>query len=161
MFKIDGVDIGDLNFMSISQLKQWINSLNLSVQEDTIAEEPVRQILMNLEFLERVGLNYLTLDRQIKTLSGGEYQRLNISNQLSNKLTSTLYVLDEPTVGLHPRDTDRIVKVLKELTDYGNTVIVVEHDKDVISHADWIVELGPEGGRQGGKVIYSGEINNF
>ncbi len=160
-FKIDNKDIGDLNFMSVKQLKEWINSLSLSSEESKISEEPLKQILMKLEFLERVGLSYLTLDRQIKTLSGGEYQRLNISNQLANRLTSTLYVLDEPTVGLHPRDTDRIIRILKELTEYGNTVLVVEHDKDVISKADWIVELGPGGGRVGGKVVFSGPKKDF
>lgn len=161
MFKINGLDIGDTNFMSIKELKQWLNSLELTDEEAKIIQEPKRQILMKLEFLETVGLQYLTLSRQIKTLSGGEYQRLNISNQLANKLTGTLYVLDEPTVGLHPRDTDRIVQVLKELTEYGNTVIVVEHDKEVISRADWIVELGPGGGRFGGNVVYCGKIDNF
>ncbi len=161
MFKINGLDIGDLNFMSISQLREWIQSLKLSQENTKISQEPLRQISEKLEFLERVGLSYLTLDRQIKTLSGGEYQRLNISNQLSNRLTATLYVLDEPTVGLHPRDTDRIVKVLKELTEYGNTVIVVEHDKDVIKNADWIIELGPGGGSFGGEVVYCGELKKF
>jgi excinuclease ABC subunit A len=161
MFKINGCDIGDLNFFSVKQLKDWLTTLNLSSEDSKIAEEPFRQILMKLDFLLRVGLGYLTLNRQIKTLSGGEYQRVNISNQLSNRLTSTLYVLDEPTVGLHPRDTERIIKVLKELTDYGNTVIVVEHDRDVISQADWIVELGPKGGREGGNVVFSGQISTF
>ncbi|MCS7214754.1 MAG: excinuclease ABC subunit UvrA [Thermodesulfovibrio sp.] len=161
MFKINGMDIGDLNFMSISQLKEWIQSLKLTQEEAKIAEEPLRQISEKLIFLERVGLDYLTLDRQIKTLSGGEYQRLNISNQLSNKMTATIYVLDEPTAGLHPKDTERIVAVLRELTEYGNTVIVVEHDKDVIKNADWIVELGPGGGSLGGSVVYCGEFKNF
>lgn len=161
MFKINGLDIGDLNFMSVKELQKWIESLKLSEEQAKIAEEPLKQISEKLSFLQRVGLGYLTLDRQIKTLSGGEYQRLNISNQLANKLTATLYVLDEPTVGLHPRDTDRIVKVMKELTDYGNTVVVVEHDRDVIKQADWIVELGPGGGISGGRIIYSGEMKNF
>lgn len=161
MFKINGLDIGDINFMSISQLKEWIQSLKLSQEETKISEEPLRQISEKLEFLERVGLSYLTLDRQIKTLSGGEYQRLNISNQLSNRLTATLYVLDEPTVGLHPKDTDRIIAVLKDLTEYGNTVVVVEHDKDVIKNADWLIELGPGGGSLGGEVVYSGELKKF
>ncbi|MCX8034264.1 MAG: excinuclease ABC subunit UvrA [Thermodesulfovibrio sp.] len=161
LFKVSGVDIGDLNFLSIKQLKEWLTNLNLSMEEAKITEEPMRQILMKVDFLLRVGLGYLTLDRQIKTLSGGEYQRINISNQLSNSLTSTLYVLDEPTVGLHPRDTERIIGVLRELTDYGNTVIVVEHDRDVISQADWIVELGPGGGRHGGNVVFFGDIKSF
>ncbi|MCS7203250.1 MAG: excinuclease ABC subunit UvrA [Thermodesulfovibrio sp.] len=161
MFKINGYDIGDLNFMSIRELKSWFNSLVLSSEEREIAQEAIRQIVTKLDFLEKVGVGYLTLNRQIKTLSGGEYQRVNISNQLSNKLTATLYILDEPTVGLHPVDTKKIIKVLKELTEYGNTVIVVEHDRDVISQADWIVELGPGGGKEGGKVVFSGEIKDF
>lgn len=161
LFKIAGFDIGDLNALSVKQLKEWLNTINLSVEESKIVEEPFRQILMKVDFLLRVGLGYLTLDRQIKTLSGGEYQRINISNQLSNSLTSTIYVLDEPTVGLHPKDTERIVGVLRELTNYGNTVIVVEHDRDVISQADWIVELGPGGGGCGGKVVFFGDIKSF
>ncbi|MCX7988462.1 MAG: excinuclease ABC subunit UvrA [Thermodesulfovibrio sp.] len=161
IFKINGLDIGDLNFFSVKKLKEFLKSLSLSQEEFKIIDEPIRQILMKLDFLLRVGLGYLTLDRQIKTLSGGEYQRINISNQLSNRLTSTLYVLDEPTVGLHPRDTERIIEMLRELTDYGNTVIVVEHDRDVISNADWIIELGPEGGSRGGDIVYSGDIKSF
>ena len=161
IYKLNGKDIGELNFMTVKQLKQWIQSLDLPSEENEVAQEAIKQILQKLNFLERVGLSYLTLDRQIKTLSGGEYQRLNISNQLANRLTSTLYVLDEPTVGLHPRDTDKIIKVLKEITNYGNTVVVVEHDRDVISQADWIVEIGPGGGREGGRVMYSGTIENF
>jgi len=161
IFRINGLNIGEINFMSVKELKNWLMSLNLSPEKSKIAEEPIKQILMKLKFLERLGLTYLTLDRQIKTLSGGEYQRLNISNQLSNKLTATLYVLDEPTVGLHPRDTDKVVEVLKELTEYGNTVVVVEHDRDVISKADWIVELGPGGGSFGGRIVYSGDIKSF
>jgi len=161
MYKINGVNIGEINLMSIKELKHWLKNLNLNHEESKISEEAVRQILLKLDFLERVGVSYLTLDRQVKTLSGGEYQRVNISNQLSNRLTATLYVLDEPTVGLHPKDTHKIVEVLKELTDFGNTVIVVEHDRDVISRADWIIELGPGGGRQGGQIVYSGDMKNF
>lgn len=161
LYKINGFDIGDLNSMSIKALKNWIKTLNLSTEKRKVIEEPLSQILMKLDFLLRVGLGYLTLDRQIKTLSGGEYQRLNISNQLSNRLTSTLYVLDEPTVGLHPRDTERIIEVLREITDYGNTLVVVEHDKAIISKADWIVELGPGGGLNGGEVVFCGNMENF
>jgi len=161
IYKLNGKDIGELNFMNVKQLKQWLKSLNLSSEESKVSQEAIQQIIQKLNFLERVGLSYLTLDRQIKTLSGGEYQRLNISNQLANRLTSTLYVLDEPTVGLHPRDTDKIIEVLKEITDYGNTVVVVEHDREVISRADWIVELGPGGGSFGGRIIYSGTMEKF
>ncbi len=160
-FRLQGLDIGDLNFMSIKGIKEWLGNLQLTPEKAEIVKEPLNQITMKLNFLERVGLSYLTLDRQIKTLSGGEYQRLNISNQLANRLTSTLYVLDEPTVGLHSRDTERIVQILKDLTDYGNTVIVVEHDRDVIAEADWIVELGPGGGMHGGNIIFSGEMKKF
>ncbi|MEJ5226906.1 excinuclease ABC subunit UvrA [Thermodesulfovibrio sp.] len=161
IFKINGFDVGDLNFMTVNELKNWIESVLLSEEEFKISEEPFRQIKMKLDFLKRVGLDYLTMDRQIKTLSGGEYQRVNIANQLSNRLTSTLYVLDEPTVGLHPRDTDRIIDVLKELTEYGNTVVVVEHDREVISQADWIVELGPGGGKNGGNLVFAGDIQGL
>lgn len=160
-YKINGLDISDLNALSIKQLKEWLSKINLSDEESKIVEEPIRQIMMKLDFLSRVGLGYLTLDRQIKTLSAGEYQRINISNQIANRLTSTIYVLDEPTVGLHPRDTENILELLKELTEYGNTVIVVEHDKEVISQADWVVEMGPEGGIKGGKVIFSGDVKSF
>lgn len=161
IYKIQGYDIGDLNSLSVEKAKDWLENLSLSNEQRKIAEEVVKVILEKLSFLERVGLGYLTLDRQIKTLSGGEYQRLNLSNQLSNRLTSTLYVLDEPTVGLHPRDTERIIEVLKEITDYGNTVVVVEHDREVIESADWIVELGPEAGAKGGDLVFSGVIEDF
>ncbi len=161
IYKIEDYDIADINAMSVKKLQEWLSNLNLSREEMKIIEEPLRQIQMKLDFLIRVGLGYLTLNRQVKTLSGGEYQRINISNQLYNRLTSTLYVLDEPTVGLHPRDTEKIIEILKELKNYGNTVIVVEHDGDVISNADWIVEMGPQGGRSGGEVIFSGEFKKF
>ncbi len=161
IYKIGDYDIADINAMSVKKLQEWLSNLNLSREERKIIEEPLRQIQMKLDFLMRVGLGYLTLNRQVKTLSGGEYQRINISNQLSHRLTSTLYVLDEPTVGLHPRDTEKIIEILKELKNYGNTVIVVEHDRDVISNADWIVEMGPQGGRSGGEVLFSGELKKF
>jgi len=108
-----------------------------------------------------VGLGYLTLDRYGKTLSGGEYQRINLSNQLASLLTGTLYVLDEPTVGLHARDTDRIARIMSQLADLGNTIIVVEHDRGIIESAEWIVELGPGGGHKGGVVVFSGPVAGF
>jgi excinuclease ABC subunit A len=162
------LDIADLSHLSIGELSRIFDNLlncyfrhQLSEEEFLTVKEVLRQIRIKLEFLKRVGLDYLTLDRQARTLSGGEYQRLNLSNQLGSELTGTMYVLDEPTVGLHPRDTKRIIDVIKELVQLGNTIIVVEHDAEVIRSADWIVELGPGGGAQGGHVIFSGPLSEF
>lgn len=160
-YRIDGLDIAELSGMSVGRLSAWFKKLELSPMQRDIAKEPVRQILMKLHFLERVGLDYLTLTRQAKTLSGGEYQRVSLSNQLASALTGTLYVLDEPTIGLHPRDTRRIAEIMRELAARGNTIIVVEHDKDIISMSDWVVELGPGGGHLGGDIVFSGPIVDF
>ncbi len=141
-YRIEGLNIADLSDMPVSKALAWFESLQLSPLQEDIAKEAVRQITMKLRFLRRVGLDYLTLNRQAKTLSGGEYQRVNLSNQLASALTGTLYVLDEPTIGLHPRDTRRIAEIMSELASLGNTIIVVEHDKDIISSSDWVVELG-------------------
>ncbi|MEK6527542.1 MAG: excinuclease ABC subunit UvrA, partial [Nitrospirota bacterium] len=160
-FKIRGFNIAQLAAMSVSQLSSYFSNLHLTEYEQGISPEILRQIESKLGFLLRVGLRYLTLDRQSKTLSGGESQRINLSNQLASKLTGTLYVLDEPTVGLHPRDVGKITDIIKELTDYGNTIIAVEHDKSVINSSDWIVELGPGGGREGGNLVFSGWKADF
>ncbi len=161
IFKIHGLDIAELSSFSIKRLKDFLLNLPLTEEERLTTDELLRQIIFKLNYLIRVGLDYLTLDRQAKTLSGGEYQRLNLANQLGAQLTGTLYVLDEPTVGLHPRDSERIIDVIKELVTLGNTIIVVEHDTEVIRSADWVVELGPEGGAQGGYVIFNGPISEF
>ncbi|MDI6800795.1 MAG: excinuclease ABC subunit UvrA [Thermodesulfovibrionales bacterium] len=160
-YKINGLDIAELSNLPISQLAQWFKNLHLSPMQRDIAKEAIRQISLKLQFLERVGLDYLTLSRQAKTLSGGEYQRVNLSNQLASALTGTLYVLDEPTIGLHPRDTQRIAEIMRELSSLGNTIIVVEHDKDIISSADWVVEMGTGGGYLGGEVVFSGPMDEF
>ncbi|MBI3593070.1 MAG: excinuclease ABC subunit A, partial [Nitrospirae bacterium] len=160
-YKIDGVDIAELSGMPVSKVLQWFESLQLSPMQRDIAKEALRQIVMKLRFLERVGLDYLTLNRQAKTLSGGEYQRVNLSNQLASALTGTLYVLDEPTIGLHARDTRRIAEIMRELSSLGNTIIVVEHDRDIISSSDWVVELGPNGGQMGGEIVFSGPMSGF
>ncbi len=160
-YKIEGMDIAELSEMSISKTLRWFELLHLSPMQEDIAKEAIRQITMKLRFLERVGLEYLTLNRQAKTLSGGEYQRVNLSNQLASALTGTMYVLDEPTIGLHPRDTRRIADIMRELASLGNTIIVVEHDKDIISSSDWVVELGPGGGHMGGEIVFSGPMNEF
>ncbi|MDA8089975.1 MAG: excinuclease ABC subunit UvrA [Nitrospiraceae bacterium] len=164
-FRIDGKDIAELTAMSIGGLEKLFSSraflLSLSPEDAAIAKEPLRQINLKLSFLKRVGLDYLSLNREARTLSGGEYQRVNLSNQLASRLTGTLYVLDEPTVGLHPRDTERVSDIMSELSALGNTLVVVEHDKEIIERADWVVELGPGGGHLGGSVVFSGTQKEF
>jgi excinuclease ABC subunit A len=160
-YKISGLDIADLCKMPISGISAFFSDIDLTPFRRDLAKELLQQISMKLAFLEKVGLDYLTLDRYSKTLSGGEFQRISLSNQLASLLTGTLYVLDEPTVGLHPRDTDRIAEIMKQLSDLGNTVVVVEHDRGIIETADWIVELGPGGGQRGGEITFSGEKSLF
>ncbi|MDP3112563.1 MAG: excinuclease ABC subunit UvrA [Thermodesulfovibrionales bacterium] len=160
-YKISELDIAEVCDLPVSGLIKFFRDADISSFQRNLAKELLRQINLKLQFLNRVGLDYLGLNRQGKTLSGGEYQRVNLSNQLSSLLTGTLYVLDEPTVGLHPRDTERIAKIMAELSGLGNTIIVVEHDRDIINSADWIVELGPGGGHQGGEVVFSGPKDKF
>ena len=160
-YKVSGLDIAELCRMPISETVRFFADIDLSPFKRDVAKELLRQITMKLQFLEKVGLGYLTLDRYGKTLSGGEYQRINLSNQLASLLTGTLYVLDEPTVGLHARDTDRIARIMSQLADLGNTIIVVEHDRGIIESAEWIVELGPGGGHKGGEVVFSGPVAGF
>ncbi len=160
-YRIAGRSIADIAEMPLDKLDQWQASLTLSEHQRKLTGEMLRLIQEKLRFLRRVGLDYLTMSRQSRTLSGGEAQRINLSNQLSARLTGTLYVLDEPTVGLHARDTERILSILKDLSRTGNSVIVVEHDRSVIESADWIVEMGPGGGHQGGKALYSGSSKVF
>lgn len=160
-YRIEDKDIADLTAMPVSVLLQWFSSIRLSPMQRDIAKEALRQVMLKLRFLERVGLDYLTLDRQAKTLSGGEYQRVNLSNQLASALTGTLYVLDEPTIGLHPRDTGRVAEIMRDLASLGNTIVVVEHDKDIIASSDWVVELGPYGGQRGGEIVFSGPMEDF
>lgn len=162
-FKIMGLNIAELSDMPVSDLIKWFDALNehLSPEKRDIAREAIKQISLKLRFLMNVGLDYLTMSRQAKTLSGGEYQRVNLSNQLASALTSTLYVLDEPTIGLHSRDTEKICRIIKDLSAKGNTIIIVEHDRDVISSSDWVIELGPGAGHLGGNVVFSGTIDDF
>ncbi len=160
-YKVAGLDIAELSAMPINMLAAFFADIDLSPFKREMAKELLRQIGMKIEYLEKVGLGYLTLNRYGKTLSGGEYQRINLSNQLASVLTGTLYVLDEPTIGLHARDTDRIAGILKQLAELGNTVIVVEHDRSIIEAAEWIIELGPGGGHRGGSVVFSGSLQDF
>jgi excinuclease ABC subunit A len=160
-YKVAGRDIAELGEMAVSGLLGFFEGLRLTEEKAAIVKEPLRQITLKLRFLLRVGLDYLNLNREARTLSGGEYQRVNLSNQLASRLTGTLYVLDEPTVGLHPRDTDRVASIMGELSGLGNTLVVVEHEKNIIAAADWVVELGPGGGHLGGDVVFSGPFGDF
>ena len=160
-YKVAGLDIAELSAMPINMLAAFFADIDLSPFRREMAKELLRQIAMKIEYLGKVGLGYLTLNRYGKTLSGGEYQRINLSNQLASVLTGTLYGLDEPTIGLHARDTDRIAGILKQLAELGNTVIVVEHDRSIIEASEWIIELGPGGGHRGGNVVFSGPLQDF
>jgi len=160
-YRVAGMDIAGIAEMKIGELIPFFEEMELTGHQKEAARDVLEQIRMKLGYLNRVGLHYLSLSRPSKTLSGGEYQRINLSNQLASHLTGTLYVLDEPTVGLHARDTRTIVEIMQEIAGLGNTVIVVEHDPIVIGRADWIVELGPGGGKDGGKVVFSGTADDF
>jgi excinuclease ABC subunit A len=160
-YRIDNLDIAGLCALPISETSRFFRNLDISPYQRDTAKEILRQIVTKLEFLKRVGLDYLGLDRDGRTLSGGEYQRVNLANQIASLLTGTLYVLDEPTVGLHARDTEIVAGIMTDLSKLGNTVIVVEHDKKIIESSDWIVELGPGGGHKGGEVVFSGRLNEF
>lgn len=154
-------NIGQLTSKTIEDLYQFFEKLTLSDYQVEVAGEVLKQIRARLNFLMRVGVNYLSLDRETRTLSGGEYQRLVLANQLGMGLSQALYVLDEPTVGLHPRDNDRLISILKDLKDLGNTLVIVEHDHDVIRNSENIIEMGPGSGYLGGQVIYSGATESF
>ncbi len=160
-YKLSGLDIAELSKIPISDTIKFFENLNIPLFQRDVAKEILRLIAIKLNFLSQVGLYYLSLTREGRTLSGGEYQRVNLANQLGSFLTGTLYVLDEPTVGLHARDTEIIAKIMSKLSRLGNTILVVEHDRKIIESADWIVELGPGGGYQGGGVVFSGSKDEF
>src|SRR6185503_10175535 len=153
---LGGLSIADVCARTVAGIAEWLEGLAFGESERAIAG-PVRiEIESRLRFLLRVDLGYLTLDRLTRTLSGGEAQRIELANALGANLADTLYVLDEPTVGLHPRDSERLVEILRELAARGNTLVVVEHEPQVMRAADWVVDLGPGAGRQGGQLLYSG-----
>jgi excinuclease ABC subunit A len=160
-YKVGGLDISELTKKPIGSLSEWIKSIDLSPMQKDIGKDVIRQINLKLSFLSEVGLDYLSVDRHAKTLSGGEYQRVNLSNQLASALTGTLYVLDEPTIGLHARDTRKIADIMRRLSSLGNSIIVVEHDRDIITSADWVIELGPGGGHLGGNIVFNGPMGDF
>ncbi|MBM4185109.1 MAG: excinuclease ABC subunit A [Gemmatimonadetes bacterium] len=154
--RVGGCTIADVADMPLEDLRPWIERLELSTMEADIAATILRELLARVGFLVDVGLGYLTLSRQTRTLSGGEAQRISLANSLGSALVDTLYVLDEPTVGLHPKDTSALLALLTRLSDIGNTVVVVEHDPQAIRTADHVVELGPASGEQGGRVVFEG-----
>ncbi len=159
--KINGKTIGDLVHLPIDQLAQWFKDLKLDNEDATIAKRLLTEINNRLSFLIEVGLPYLTLDRLSGTLSGGESQRINLATSLGSTLVGSIYILDEPSIGLHPRDNDRLIRVLKMLQSLGNTVVVVEHDEEIMRAADYIIDMGPDAGRLGGQVVYQGTIDSF
>jgi len=157
-FKMHDKNIADLAAMDIAELAEWLGNVDafLSEKQKTIAVEILKEIRTRLQFLLDVGLNYLSLNRSSQSLSGGESQRIRLATQIGSQLVNVLYILDEPSIGLHQRDNQRLIRSLKQLRDTGNSVIVVEHDKDMMMAADYVVDLGPHAGRLGGEVVFAG-----
>jgi len=158
---INGKNISDICTMTIDEAYRFFDGLQLTDYEKNIAHLLLQEIKKRLDYMLKVGLEYLTLDRMTRTLSGGESQRVNLTTSLGSSLVNTLYILDEPSIGLHSRDTDRLIQILERLRDIGNTVVVVEHDKEVIRAADEIIDLGPGAGENGGTVVYHGSFKNL
>ncbi len=159
--KINGKNIMELSNMSVERLRQWFMDLKLEAQDAAIAKRILTEIRNRLNYLSDVGLGYLTLMRPSNTLSGGESQRINLATSLGSNLVGSLYILDEPSIGLHSRDTDRLIHVLRELQELGNTVVVVEHDEEIIRSADYIIDVGPGAGRLGGQIVYQGDMKDL
>ena len=162
-FRIGGKNIADVQAMSISEFSEWMSHIeeHFSPKEQKIAQEIVKEIRERLHFLMAVGLGYLSLARSARSLSGGESQRIRLATQIGSKLVNVLYILDEPSIGLHQRDNMRLIDTLKELRDAGNSVIVVEHDEDMMRSADYIVDVGPKAGRRGGQIMATGTIDDI
>lgn len=155
---IDGKNIDELANMELSDLKEWVDTVEqkLGKQQQVVAKEILKEIRSRLHFLNDVGLDYLSLSRSSMSLSGGESQRIRLATQIGSQLVNVLYILDEPSIGLHQRDNDRLIHSMKELRDLGNTVVVVEHDKDMMLESDYVIDIGPKAGRKGGKVVFAG-----
>lgn len=154
--KVGGLNIDEVTHLSIGEAAEFFQNLQLEAREQKIARQILREVIARLQFMVSVGLSYLSLARSAGTLSGGEAQRIRLATQIGSGLVGVLYVLDEPSIGLHQRDNDKLLKALQRLRDLGNTLIVVEHDEDTIRSADWILDIGPRAGEQGGEVIYNG-----
>ncbi|MBI2097510.1 MAG: excinuclease ABC subunit UvrA [Candidatus Vogelbacteria bacterium] len=159
--RIGGLNIAEFSARSIASALDFFSRAKLTVKEREIAKVVFKEVEARLKFLLDVGLDYLSLDRRANTLSGGESQRIRLASQLGSRLVGTLYVLDEPTIGLHPRDNERLIKTLSELRDLGNTIIVVEHDEDTIFSSDYLVDIGPGAGRHGGRVVVAGNTEKL
>jgi len=159
--KVDGHTISDLVKMPVDRLAEVLAALKLDEHDSRIAERLLKEIRSRLEFLRQVGLGYLTLDRLSNTLSGGESQRINLATSLGSSLVGSLYILDEPSIGLHPRDTERLIGVLRKLQRMGNTVVVVEHDEEIMRASDRIIDVGPDAGRLGGEIVYQGPVDGI
>ena len=156
--KIGGKTITDIVRLPITEVKKFFAGLQLSDADSLIAARLLTEIRNRIGFLEEVGLGYLTLDRLSSTLSGGESQRINLATSLGSSLVGSLYILDEPSIGLHSRDTNRLINVLRRLQQIGNTVVVVEHDEDIMMAADNIIDVGRDAGRNGGRIVFSGDL---
>ncbi len=161
LVQYNGLNIAQINRMSIDEARTFFSNPPTDANDQKVAHRLLLEINNRLQVLQEVGLGYLTLDRRSNTLSGGESQRINLSTRLGNNLVGSLYVLDEPSIGLHERDTDRLIKVMESLRDKGNTVVVVEHDEHTMRAADYIVDIGPDAGRLGGEVVYAGPSNQI
>ena len=159
--KVGGMSITELVEMPVSNLKRWFDNLQLEEHEAIIAKRLLAEINSRLQFLLDVGLGYLTLNRPSNTLSGGESQRINLTTNLGSSLVGSAYILDEPSIGLHSRDTERLIKVLRELQQLQNTVIVVEHDEEIMRAADYLIDVGPDAGRLGGEIVYEGPVDGI
>ena len=159
--KVGGMNITELVEMPVSNLKRWFDNLQLEEHEAIIAKRLLAEIKSRLQFLLDVGLGYLTLNRLSNTLSGGESQRINLTTNLGSSLVGSAYILDEPSIGLHSRDTERLIKVLRELQQLQNTVIVVEHDEEIMRAADYLIDVGPDAGRLGGEIVYEGSVDGI
>lgn len=157
-FKIWDKNISEVASLDIDELRDWLEEVeqHLPSMKAKVAHEIIKELRSRVTFLLDVGLNYLSLNRQSASLSGGESQRIRLATQIGSQLVNVLYILDEPSIGLHQRDNERLLNSLKELRDLGNTVIVVEHDEDMMRAADWIVDIGPKAGRKGGEVVFQG-----
>jgi len=165
-YKVSDKNISELASMDLNELRQWIDDIEqdtdrLDNQQRQIAAEILKEIRTRLDFLLDVGLDYLSLNRQSASLSGGESQRIRLATQIGSQLVNVLYILDEPSIGLHQRDNERLIRSLKELRDLGNTVIVVEHDRDMMLSADYIIDIGPKAGRKGGEVVFQGTVSQM
>lgn len=159
--KVGGRSISNLVEMPVARLKEWFDNLQLTENEVSISRRLITEIRNRLQFLLDVGLGYLTLNRMSNTLSGGESQRINLTTSLGSSLVGSLYILDEPSIGLHSRDTDRLIKVLKDLQSLGNTVVIVEHDEEIMRAADYLIDVGPDAGRHGGEIVFEGNATDM